>query len=332
MYVATPAVPPTANRGFLRTFRQDALSLGVMLPIESFTGDAPTLRDQEQLVVRAEQLGFASIGIRDVPLRDPGFGDIGQVFDTWVYLGYLAAQTRDIALLTTSVVLPLRHPIHLAKAAASVDQLTGGRLLLGVASGDREVEFPAFGVDHAMRGERFREYLVSAKRLWSEHFPEISGTFGKLAGADLLPKPVAARPPLLVTGYSQSSPEWIAANADGWMTYPREVPVQAQVAAAWREIVRRQCGPDVFKPLAQSYYIDLDASPGAAPRAMHLGHRLGRKALVFQLEQLRQLGIHHVILNLKYGQRPAAEVLEEIGTFVLPHFRIEEAQRATRCA
>ena len=95
--------------------------------------------------------------VRDVPLRDPSFGDIGQVYDPWVYLGWIAAHTQTIALATGSIVLPLRHPLHTAKAAASVDQLSRGRLVLGVASGDRPVEFPAFGVDFERRDVLFRE-------------------------------------------------------------------------------------------------------------------------------------------------------------------------------
>jgi luciferase-type oxidoreductase len=98
------------------------------------------------LARRAEELGFAALWFRDVPLRDPNFGDIGQVYDPWVYLGWIAAQTRTIALATGSIVLPLRHPLHTAKAAASIDQLTRGRFVLGVASGDRPIEFPAFGL------------------------------------------------------------------------------------------------------------------------------------------------------------------------------------------
>ena len=70
-----------------------------------------------------------------MPLRDPSFGDIGQVYDPWVYLGWIAAQTRTIALATGSIILPLRHPLHTAKASASIDQLSGGRFVLGVASG-----------------------------------------------------------------------------------------------------------------------------------------------------------------------------------------------------
>ena len=128
-------------------FAPGRLTLGVFFPIEAFQRDEPTMRDQERLARRAEELGFAALWTRDVPLRDPNFGDIGQVYDPWVWLGWIAAQTRTIALATGSIILPLRHPLHTAKAAASVDQLTGGRLVLGVASGDRPVEFPAFGVD-----------------------------------------------------------------------------------------------------------------------------------------------------------------------------------------
>jgi luciferase-type oxidoreductase len=101
---------------------------------------------------------------RDVPLRDPSFGDIGQVYDPWVYLGWIAAQTRTIALATGSIILPLRHPLYTAKASASIDQLSGGRFVLGVASGDRPVEFPAFGVDIDKRAALFAKTLGSSAR------------------------------------------------------------------------------------------------------------------------------------------------------------------------
>src|SRR5258708_34907990 len=121
--------------GFQKMFAPGRMTLGVFFPIEAFQRDEPTMRNQERLARRAEELGFAALWFRDVPLRDPSFGDIGQVFDPWVYLGWIAAQTETIALATGSVVLPLRHPLHTAKAAASADNLSGGRLVLGVASG-----------------------------------------------------------------------------------------------------------------------------------------------------------------------------------------------------
>jgi luciferase-type oxidoreductase len=107
------------SKGFRQMFAPGRMTLGVFFPIEAYEGDAPTMRDQERLARRAEELGFAALWTRDVPLRDPSFGDLGQVYDPWVWLGCIAAQTHTIALATGSVILPLRHPLHTAKATAS---------------------------------------------------------------------------------------------------------------------------------------------------------------------------------------------------------------------
>ena len=321
MLSPSPERAPSDNPGYRRVFRQDCLTLGVMLPIEAYRGDAPTLHDQVRLAQFAEEAGFASLGFRDVPLRDPSFGDLGQIHDPWVYMGYLAGQTREIALLTTSIVLPLRHPLHTAKAAASIDRLTGGRLLLGIASGDRPVEFPAFGVDAQTRGAAFREQVELLHRAWAESFPDLQGSYGHLSGADLVPKPVASHVPLLVTGQSQSDLSWIARHADGWLTYPRQLDAQANMVRRWRMEVEA-ASPGRFKPFAQSYYLDLAEQAAQPATPIHLGHRVGRHGLAAYLEMLRVVGVNHVILNLKYGQRPAAEVLQELAEFVLPSFGI----------
>ena len=104
----------------------------------------------------AEKLGFSCVWLRDVPFNVPSFGDAGQPYDPFVYLGFLAALTNQIALGVASIVLPLRHPAHIAKAAASVDLLSSGRLLLGIASGDRPQEYPALQIPFNDRGKRFR--------------------------------------------------------------------------------------------------------------------------------------------------------------------------------
>jgi luciferase-type oxidoreductase len=275
------------------------------------------MRHQEQLARRAEELGFAALWFRDVPLRDPNFGDIGQVFDPWVYLGWIAAQTRTIALATGSIILPVRHPLHTAKAAASVDQLSGGRLVLGVASGDRPVEFPAFGVDFENRGGIFRENLRVIRTVLAEEFPRLESSSGTLLGmADLVPKPVG-RLPIMVTGNSRQTLSWIAENADGWIMYPRSLDQQAATVRRWREAVDL-AAPGTFKPFAQSFYVDLGDNPNEPPAPIHLGLRGGRKVIFEFLDALRKIGVNHVILNLKYGRRDAGEVLQEIGREILP--------------
>lgn len=111
----------------------------------------PDLQRHADLAVLADRLGFRALWVRDVPLYDPAFGDAGQVFEIFTYLGYLAGVTRDILLGTAAVVLPLREPLLTLKSAASVQRLSGNRLLLGVASGDRPVEYPLFGRDFPNR-------------------------------------------------------------------------------------------------------------------------------------------------------------------------------------
>lgn len=318
MFTPNPQ-PPTGNPGWKRVFKPNKLTLGLFFPIEAFQGDMPTMKDQEQLAQRAEKAGFASLAFRDVPMRDPSFGDSGQVFDVWTYLGYMTALTREIALLTAAVVLPLRHPIHTAKSAASVDQLSKGRLLLGVASGDRPVEFPAFGVDFESRGEIFREVMELLKIFWGHSFPRVRSRFGVVDGADVIPKPVASHVPLLVTGHSQQDLAWIARHADAWMSYPRGLEVQAQVVQRWRSTVETVL-PGQHKPFVQSYFIDLVDNPSEPPTPIHLGHRLGRNALMTHLRASRRIGVDHLIFNLKYGKRPAAEVLEELALYVVPEF------------
>lgn len=315
-------VPYQEHRGFRRTFTPGHLSLGLFLPLEAFAGDTPSMLNQVALAKRAEALGFSTLWFRDVPLRDPGFGDVGQVFDPWVYLGYMAALTSEIALGTASIAISLHHPLHTAKASASVDQLSAGRLILGVASGDRPVEFPAFYVDPERRGEIFREHYEVIRRAHSTSFEPIRWSGGELRGADLIPKPTTQIIPMLVTGNSRQSLDWIARESSGWINYPRTPKMQRLIVEDWRLEVMKQCG-SIYKPFTQSLYIDLDENPSTQSTHIHLGFRLGRDHLRALLESLQEIGVDHVILNLKYGKRPAAEVIEELGTHIVPQFGVK---------
>jgi luciferase-type oxidoreductase len=328
MLAANMSAKASDTDGYRRMFAPDRLTLGVFFPIEAFQHDQPSMRHQEYLARRAEELGFAALWFRDVPLRDPSFGDIGQVFDPWVYLGWIAAQTRTIALATGSIVLPLRHPLHTAKAAASIDRLSGGRLVLGIATGDRPVEFPGFGVDFEQRSTLFRENLRVIRTVLAEEFPTLHSSYGDLNGAaDLVPKPMG-RLPMLITGHSGQRLDWIAEHADGWITYPRGIERQADVAAHWRAAVET-AAPGVFKPFVQSFYVDVSDDPDQPPTPIHLGFRGGRHFVSRFLNTLRAIGVNHVILNLKYGARDAGAVLEELGKEILPQFEAGTAAGAT---
>ena len=170
------------NRGYNSVFRPNRLSLGLVVPIESYPrGPVPTLEHHIERVQLAEKLGFSAVWLRDVPFNVPSFGDAGQTYDPFVYLGLLAGQTKQIALGVASIILPMRHPAHVAKAAASADQLSGGRLLLGVASGDRPEEYPALNMSYADRGARFRESLAYLRAM-AQTDPTHDGAHGRLSG------------------------------------------------------------------------------------------------------------------------------------------------------
>jgi luciferase-type oxidoreductase len=330
MEAAQPNAVPRAP-GFRRMFAEHRLTLGVFFAIESYPGDIPRMLDQISLAKRAEEAGVAALWVRDVPLRDPSFGDVGQIYDPWVWMGYVLGQTESIALATGAIVLPLRHPLHVAKAAASIDNLSGGRLVLGLASGDRPIEFPAFRLDVNARGDCFRESLLILGSVLGHSIPRIVSSLGVLEGAELLPKPLHGRIPIAITGSSQQSLDWIAAHADAWITYPRPLRSQHLVSQQWREAVGQAAG-NGFKPFAQSLYIDLLEDPHAPATPMHLGYRLGRVALVEHLEALRSIGVNHVALNLKYGSRPAVDVIDELGSEIIPHFPAHADQKELRQA
>ncbi|NEO84979.1 MAG: LLM class oxidoreductase [Spirulina sp. SIO3F2] len=307
------------NRGYNSVFQPNRLSLGLVVPIETYARSAvPTLTHHLERIQLAEALGFAAVWLRDVPFNVPSFGDAGQTYDPFVYLGLLAGQTKQIALGVASIILPLRHPAHVAKAAASADVLSGGRLILGVASGDRPEEYPALNLSYGDRSARFRESFGYIRRM-GEATPAFENHYGSpRGGMDMLPKPTAGKLPLLITGGSQQAPEWIAQNGDGWMTYPRNPVLQAQVIQDWQARVESVGRP--AQPVMQPLYIDLIDDPDAPPQPIHLGFRLGINALRTYLKSLEAIGVNHVALNLRFNQTNVETTLKRLADELLPDF------------
>ncbi|MEM7245472.1 MAG: LLM class oxidoreductase [Acidobacteriota bacterium] len=306
------------NRGYDAVFRSSRLSVGLVAPLEAHAGPVPTMTRHLERVELADELGFPAIWLRDVPFDVPSFGDAGQVHDPFVYLGLLAARTEQITLGVASIVLPLRHPAHVAKAAASVDALSGGRLILGVASGDRPEEYPAFALPFADRGARFRDAFDYIRRVSADR-PAFESSFGRVGGGmDLLPKPTAGGLPLLVTGGSQQDDDWLARHGDGWMIYPRGAAAQARIVQGWRDRVEALGGPP--KPVMEPLYIDLVDDDHAMPRPIHLGLRLGMSELREYLRSRERLGVNHVALNLRFNQAGIETTLRRLADELLPCF------------
>lgn len=313
-----------SHAGYRRMFAPDRLTVGIFLPLRPYEGNMKVLAGQADLVTEIDRRGFAAVWVRDVPLFDPSFGDAGQVFDPFTYLAFLAARTKNVALATGSAVVSLRHPIDLAKAAATIDQLSGGRLVMGVASGDRPIEFPAYGLEHATRAERFAQAVTYIRQLMNTGPLTIDSPLGSFSGAEFLPKPAAGTIPMMVTGSSGQSLAWIAEHADGWLTYPNATHTAtgpqhlAEKIRAWRALI-----PDgAFRPHMTNEWLDLVDDPDYPRTPLRGGYvlRTGRKGLIALLEAWQAAGVNHAALGIQFSQRTPAEVLQELSEEVLPHF------------
>jgi len=304
------------NKAYQKMFKKGHLTIGIFTPIESYKGSIPTMKDQTRLIQKVEKYGFSSIWVRDIPLHDPSFGDAGQMFDPFIYLAYLAQNTSAISLATASIILPFRHPIEIAKSIQSLNNLSQGRLVLGIATGDRPVEYEAHNIDFYARGEIFRNTISYIKSLTEENFPHITSKLGIIRHTDLLPKPNYGKVPLIVTGHSQQSIEYISEYSDGWIYYPQNILAQEQRIKKWKQAIGK-----TFKPFLQSLYIDLVKNPDTKPTPIHLGFKLGRNSLIEFLNNLQAIGVNHVIINLKYSSRNAEDIVDELGEYVLPYFK-----------
>lgn len=311
-----------SHPGYSRVFQPGKLTFGFIMPLEGYPNSPfPNMADHQRLAKIADDAGFAALWMRDVPFYDPNFGDTGQMFDPFVYLGYLAGQTSRIALGTAGIVLPLRDPLIIAKQAVSVDQLSGGRLILGLSSGDRAVEYPAFGIDYESRAERYQEGLQLINTVTQSSFPSAQTThFGNLTGTiDLIPKPVGRRIPTIVVGRARQDFSWIAQNTDGWMWHLSDFRRLPQLIADWRA-----SWPDTtFRPYSYGAFYEIVEDPNAPLQQIGNGVRMGRNTLIALWKRQQAEGVSHIALNLKPSRRPAEEVLAELAEYVLPHFRID---------
>lgn len=314
-------IPPalSAHAGYSRIFKPGQLTFGFIMPLESYPlAPWPTLENHLNLAKQADDAGFSSLWLRDVPFFDPLFGDTGQILDPLVYLGALATATNQIALGTTGIVLPLREPVTTAKQALSVDFLSGGRFVMGLSTGDRATEYPAFGADYDNRGERYRDAWKLIEIMTQKNFPKARSEFyGELSGdLTMMPKPASKRIPTIVVGRARQEISWIAENSDGWIWHISDFDQLADLLTWWQSLLPA----GVFKPYGYATFFDLDANPNLPLQQGFNGIRTGRNALISLWKKQQEQGVSHVALNLKPARRPATEILQEMAEFVLPFF------------
>jgi probable F420-dependent oxidoreductase len=197
------------------------MQLGVVFPQTELGGDPGAVRAYGQGV---EALGFKHLLAYDhVVGADPavhtgwnGPYDVHTTFhEPLVMFGFLAAIT-DLELVTGILILPQRQTVLVAKQAAEVDLLSGGRLRVGVGLGWNQVEYEALGQDFTTRGRRLDEQVGLLRRLWTEQTVTFEGRFDRITGAGLAPMPVRAPIPIWIGGLSERAYRRIGRFADGW--------------------------------------------------------------------------------------------------------------------
>ncbi|MCE4950173.1 LLM class oxidoreductase [Staphylococcus hominis] len=303
------------HEGFKRTFKNHKLTLGLSIPFDSKNKEHIDFNEQVKFAQQAERLGFTSLFVRDNPLYSPHLGPVTENYDPFVFLTYLSAFTSKIALGTSSIVATLRHPIHLAKSAASLDLISNQRLLLGMATGDRAFEFPAFKVDESALTERYQTTVQSLRALWQSHSPQISNSIFELyedSGLQVLPKHRTI--PMFGTGYSRQSISWLQQHMDGWLFYAQPFQDQKKLVEAWHS------GTERFKPFMNILMIDLSQNPNETVKPIKGGFRTGRKNLLQILKAYESINTNHIILRFTNDDRDIEALIEEVGTYITPHF------------
>lgn len=185
-------------------------------------GACATAGGSARIAALAEELGYDSLWaaehvVAPSPRVEPSPMEPDlPILDPLVALTHLAGVTQTVRLATGIVILPQRNPVVLAKQVASVDVLSGGRLILGIGVGYLEPEMSAVGVPMAGRGARADEYLRAMRSLWEDDAPAFAGDYAGFSGVDAHPRPVQRPLPVVVGGHSAAAHRRAVRYGHGW--------------------------------------------------------------------------------------------------------------------
>ncbi|HZO44297.1 MAG TPA: LLM class F420-dependent oxidoreductase [Xanthobacteraceae bacterium] len=211
------------------------MRLNAFFPTRDIGSDPAKIRDWAQA---AEDLGYAGIEVADhvfgATARDgwtPLYNETDPFHETFVTLGFLAAVTKTIRLSSGVLILPQRQTGLVAKQAAEVDILCGGRLRLGVGVGWNFVEYQALGMDWSTRGARQAEQIAVLRRLWTEDVVTFRGRFHDLKEVSIIPAPIQRPIPIWLGGSSDAAVKRAARLGDGWMPIMAPEEAEPKIAA-----------------------------------------------------------------------------------------------------
>src|SRR5664279_1385930 len=199
------------------------MQIGVVFPQTEIGNDPAAIRDYAQT---AEGLGFSHVLAYDHvlganPQRPGGWSGpytyLTPFHEVFVLFGYLAAVTQKLGLAAGVIILPQRQTALVAKQAASLDVLSGGRLRLGVGLGWNEVEYTSLNENFHNRGQRIEEQVQLMRRLWTEPLVDFKGKWHTIPDAGLNPRPVQRPIPIGFGGTAEVALRRLARLGDGWI-------------------------------------------------------------------------------------------------------------------
>ncbi|MEV0092575.1 TIGR03619 family F420-dependent LLM class oxidoreductase [Streptomyces sp. NPDC050738] len=296
------------------------LAYGMQLPIQSQSAiyaesweASATPDDLAEIARTADRSGFAYIASCDhvaIPRRlAEGMSTVW--YDPVATLGFLAGITTRVRLMSHVAVVGLRHPLITAKQYATLDHLSGGRLILGVGAGHVQEEFDAVGADFEHRGPVLNETIDALKAaLGPEEYPEHHGERFDFSGLGQLPRPAQERVPIWVGGSSPAAVRRAAERADGWLPQgdPRsELPGQ----------IRK------LKDLREAAGVQEPITVGAITEPLYVGEPdwpTGRRtltgkpdAIAASLREYGEMGVHQI--QIRFRSRSRSELTDQMAAF-----------------
>ena len=219
---------------------------------------------------KAEELGFDAVLVNDHIIVDgtPRIVESwGNTYDPLIVLSYVAARTTRIHLGLSVLIMPYRNPIATAKMIATLDQMSGGRVIAGVGSGWNEAEFAALGVPFRQRGVRTDEYLRLWQACWSPGETTFHGRFFDFEKMHINPKPLQQpHPPIWIGGSSRPSLRRAAAFAQVWQPTPTPLEEVIKLRAYLREACEK-IGRQDMPTTRMSFRVNFSEVTGNEPAA-----------------------------------------------------------------
>ena len=279
------------------------MQIGVVFPQTEIGASSAAVRDYVQAV---EDLGYAHLlaydhvlgaDARRYPAWNGPYSHTDMFHEPFVLFGYLAALSRRLELVSGVIILGQRQTVLVAKQAAEVDVLTGGRLRLGVGIGWNHVEYEALGANFHDRGRRSEEQIAVLRQLWTREVVNFKGRWHQITDAGLNPLPIQRPIPIWLGGRAEAVVQRVGRLADGW--FPQFSPDKT--------------GEDTLNRM-RSYAREAGRDPAAIGIEARINFAGGRpETWAQEAEAWRKLGATHLSINtMKAGLRSPADHIKAI--------------------